>query len=477
VRISLRILLGYFLIVGLAAYFVLSVFQQEVKPGVRQALEDSLVDAANLLAELAAPELAAGHLADGSFAHAVAAYRQRQVDASIWERKKRSLDYRIYVTDAHGRVVFDSAGEAVGQDYSRWNDVYLTLQGRYGVRTSPVSPADPDNTVMHVAAPVRDSGGRIIGVLTVARPNLTVAPIVERSERRIRLAGYLLLGLSALIGAYFTWRLTRSINRLRSYAREVAAGRKAAPPPSASPEIAELGRALEAMREKLDGKQYVEDYVHSLTHELKSPLAAIRGAAELLDEDPPAPQRGRFLANILGQCERLQGIADRMLALATVEHRQQLQAPQMVELASLLESVVDAAHPRLAARGLAVDSRLERSLRVSCEIFLLQRAVANLLDNAIDFAPSGSRLELSLMAEGQTARIRLRDHGPGIPDYALPRVFERFYSLPRPDGRPKSTGLGLAFVAEVVKLHGGEVSLRNHPEGGAEATVSLPLAS
>jgi two-component system, OmpR family, sensor histidine kinase CreC len=475
-RISLRILLGYFLIVGLAAYFVLSVFQQEVKPGVRQALEDSLVDAANLLAELAAPELAAGRLADGDFARAVAAYRQRQVDATIWERRKRSLDYRVYVTDDRGRVVFDSAGEAVGQDYSRWNDVYLTLQGRYGVRTSPVSPADPDNTVMHVAAPVRDPDGRIIGALTVARPNLTVAPIVERSERRIRLAGYLLLGLSALIGAYFTWRLTRSINRLRTYAREVAEGRKTRPPPSASPEIAELGRALEAMREKLDGKQYVEDYVHSLTHELKSPLAAIRGAAELLEEDLPAVQRSRFLANILGQCERLQGIAERMLALATLEHRQQLQAPQILDLAPLLEGVVEAAHPRLAARGLAVDSRFDLAARVRCEVFLLQGALANLLDNAIDFAPAGSRLELLLTADAQSATVTLRDHGPGIPDYALPRVFERFYSLPRPDGRPKSTGLGLAFVAEVVKLHRGEVTLRNHPEGGVEVTVRLPLA-
>ena len=202
-RISSRILLGYFLIVGVAAWFVLTVFQQEVKPGVRQVLEDSLVNTANLLAELAAPALAAGTLADGDFSRALAGYRQREVNAVIWEHQKRTLDLRVYITDTRGTVVFDSAGTAVGEDYSRWNDVYRTLQGRYGARSTAVSPDEPDNTVMHVAAPVNTADGALIGVLTVARPNHTVAPIVARSEHRIRRAGYLLLALSAIIGALF----------------------------------------------------------------------------------------------------------------------------------------------------------------------------------------------------------------------------------------------------------------------------------
>lgn len=271
-RISLRILLGYFVIVGVAAGFVLSVFQQEVKPGVRQALEDSLVDSANLLAELAAPELAAGTLGDGRIAAALAGYRARPIDVQIWDHRKRSPDLRVYVTDRAGIVVFDSAGTALGQDYSRWNDVYLTLQGRYGARSSPASAGDPEDTLMHVAAPVEDPSGAIIGVLTVVRANRTVAPIVARSERRIRRAGYTLVGLSLVLGVLFTWRLTRSIHRLRDYARAVADGAVVSAPASAAAELAQLGQALETMRRKIDGRQYVEEYVHALTHELKSPL-------------------------------------------------------------------------------------------------------------------------------------------------------------------------------------------------------------
>ena len=472
-KISLRILLGYFLIVGLAAYFVLTVFIEEVKPGVREAMEDTLVDTANLLAELAAPELAAGRIGEGAFARAVRSYGERPVEATIWSFRKDSLDYRIYVTDARGRVVFATDTGEIGKDYSRWRDVARTLQGRYGARSSRDDPQDESSSVMHVAAPIRE-GDRVIGVLTVAKPNATVQPFIERSERKIRNRGFILLAAAAAIGAFFTWRLTRSINRLRRYARDVSEGRKAPPPESGASEIAELGRALAAMREKLEGKQYVEQYVQTLTHELKSPLAAIRGAAELLDEDMPREQRRRFLANIREQTERLRQVGERMLSLATVEQRQALERVERVELRPLLESVLESLTPRLASRMLTCSVAADTGLSVKGERFLLSQALTNLLDNAIDFSPDGAHIELAAAADGTRVRVTIRDHGPGIPDYALPRVFERFYSLPRPDTGRKSTGLGLAFVREVAALHGGDIRLANHAGGGATASLDLP---
>jgi two-component system sensor histidine kinase CreC len=475
-RISTRILIGYFLVVGIAAWFVLNVFQQEIKPGVRQALEDSLVDSANLLAELAADDVAAGTLNQGRFAAAVDAYRARKIDALISEHRKQTLDMRVYITDPAGTVIFDSRGEAVGQDYSRWNDVYLTLQGRYGARSSPGAAGDAEDSVMHVAAPVRDKRGALIGVLTVSRPNRTVAPIVARSEARIRRAGYLLLAISALIGGLFTWRLTRAIGRLQRYAEDVTAGRPATPPESGNTEIAALGRALDSMREELEGKQYVERYVQHLTHELKSPLAAIRAAAELLDEDMETAQRARFLGNIRSQCGRLQDIADRMLDLATLEQRQRIETPERLSLAQLARHALEAAAPGLAARHLTMDTAIDTDAQVLGERFLLLRALANLLDNAIAFSPEGGHLQLALCIDGAMARLRLRDPGPGVPDYAQTRIFERFYSLPRPDGGPRSTGLGLPFVAQVAALHGGTVQLDNAADGGAIATLSLPIA-
>jgi two-component system sensor histidine kinase CreC len=106
--------------------------------------------------------------------------------------------------------------------------------------------------------------------------------------------------------------------------------------------------------------------------------------------------------------------------------------------------------------------------------FLLRQALINLLDNAADFAPEGSTVELQTVRDGSRWRVAVADRGPGVPDYALPRAFERFYSLPRPGGGSRSSGLGLSFVAQVAALHGGDATLANRDGGGAVATLSLP---
>ncbi|WP_019398476.1 two-component system sensor histidine kinase CreC [Pseudoxanthomonas sp. GW2] len=476
-RLGLRLFLGFFLIVGLAAFFVLQVFVDEVKPGVRQAMESTLVDTANALAVMAAADLKAGRIAEGDFARQLAEAARRDPGARIWDVPKRGIDLRVTVTDARGIVVYDSRGRDLGRDNSRWNDVYRTLRGEYGARSSPEAPGDHAHTVMHVAAPVHDPDdpGRLIGVLTVARPNRSLEPFIEAGQRRMLHQGAWLVGLSALVAVLVTAWLSRRIGRLARYARAVAAGEPAAPPPPGRDELGDLARALEDMRRKLEGKAYVEQYVQSLTHEMKSPLAAIRGAAELLQEPLPEAERQRFARNILQQQGRLTETIDKLLALAEVEQHGWLQRREPVDLAELAAAVAAAGEPRLAAAG--VDLCLElpaQPPRVAGDPFLLRQALGNLLDNALAFAPRGSTLVLVLAEEGGQAVLRVLDSGPGVPDYALERVFERFYSLPRPDGQPRSSGLGLPFVREVARLHGGRAWLANRAGGGAEAGLALP---
>lgn len=146
-------------------------------------------------------------------------------------------------------------------------------------------------------------------------------------------------------------------------------------------------------------------------------------------------------------------------------------------MAALIHATADSLAPRLAAAGLSLKLALLPAASVTGEAFLLRQALNNLLDNAIDFSPSGSEIVLTAKIEGPTLTLCLRDHGPGIPDYASERVFERFYSLPRPASGKKSTGLGLPFVREVAALHGGSIHLDNAGDGGAVATLTLPLAN
>ncbi len=170
-------------------------------------------------------------------------------------------------------------------------------------------------------------------------------------------------------------------------------------------------------------------------------------------------------------------MADRLLELASLEKRRTLDDVCHINLNDLMHDVAAAIEPIARRKNVAllIDAGLTgMAVQVDGNAFLLHRALANLLANAVDFSPPDSRIELAAQVLGRKIRITVRDHGAGIPDYALDRVFEKFYSLPRPDSGRKSTGLGLAFVREVAHLHGGEVQLANHAEGGTLASLTLP---
>ncbi|MES2104344.1 MAG: two-component system sensor histidine kinase CreC [Pseudomonadota bacterium] len=480
-KLGLRVFLGYFLIVGLAALVVQQVFLKEVKPAVRQAMESTLVDTANILAELAVTDMKKNNIAGGEFAAHIREYNQRDIDAKIWGLSKKRLDYRVYITDTHGIVVFDSAGQAVGKDYSQWNDVYQTLRGKYGARSTREDASNEASSVMHVAAAIRD-GRQLLGVLTVAKPNSSLQPALNKSARIILNWSAGLIIISLLVGGAMTWWVSSTLGRLQSYARAVTAGERAEPPKRGPQEVVELGRQLEGMRQQLEGKQYVENTMHTLTHELKSPLAAIQGAAELLTDEQkesvPAEMQQRFLKNIQEQSQRLSQLVENMLALAALENRQVLENPQAVDMAALLAEVRSLTEPLARRAGVDLNFSLPNErLFVHGDKFLLKQACINLLDNAISFSPPATCIEIKLTVRQDHLQVQIHDHGAGIPEYALPRLFERFYSLPRPNGQVKSTGLGLCFVREIAHLHKGQINLSNAANGGALAVLELPLRS
>jgi two-component system sensor histidine kinase CreC len=472
-NIAIRLFIGYFLIVGIAAWFVVNIFAKEVEPGVRQATEDALVDTANVLAELAAEDLAKGRIATGGFSNALHAALDRRMQASIFDIMKESVEIRVYVTDDRGIVAYDSDGVSLGADFSQWRDVALALRGEYGARSTRDNPGDPESTVMYVAAPVTHKG-KIIGVLSVAKPATSLMPYADRARDRVRRAGFWLLLVSAMTGLGFTLWLTYSINRLRNFARTVAEGGKALAPTVGGGQLSELARALTDMRERLDGKQYVENYVQSLAHEMKSPLTAIRASSELLSEQSLPTESQRFVNHIGEQAERMEQTIQRILALAKIE---QLQAPEMRSNVCLRELADEVASSRSAlsgARQIHILVNGEASLQG--DRYLLRQALANLTDNAIAFSPDQGTVSIDIVDAETFVLIRVRDEGPGAPEFALPHLFERFYSLPRPSTGKKSTGLGLAFVREVAKIHGGEAYFENGATGSI-AGIRLPKRS
>lgn len=470
--LGVRIFLVYFLFVGLTGYFVLNTVIEEIRPGVRQSTEETLVDTANLLAEILREDVKAGTLTQSHLPELLRAYGERQPQATIWGIHKTRVNHRIYVTDRRGVVLLDSSGVAVGQDYSRWNDVYLTLLGRYGVRSTEEVSGDEKSTVMYVAAPITD-GDQIIGVVTVAKPNSSVQPYIDRSQRRLGWLGGSLLILGLLIGGMLSWWLSHSLRDLTQYASAVSRGERVQLPHYAGGEMAQLAAAIESMRTQLEGKAYVERYVQTLTHELKSPLAAIHASAELLQDDMPSEQRSHFVGNIASESERMQQLIERLLNLAMIEQRQHLDERVEIPLRALTDELLASQAARIHGAKLTIEDTIAPEFTVTGERFLLRQALANLIDNALDFARFGGSIRLRAERQGTNAVIRVYNQGESIPEFALARVAERFYSLPRPQTGRKSTGLGLNFVNEVAQLHGGQFLICN-TEDGVEATLSLP---
>ena len=464
-------------IITLGFYQLARHFLAEVEPQTLQATEEVMVDAANLLAEVVTRETRDGNPDTDGLRAAFEGAHARHLEARIFEHLKQQIGMDAYLTDARGRVVFDSdGGRREGLDFSNKADVKLTLEGRYGARSSPENAQDSMSLVRYVAAAVGDPK-RPSGVLTVYKAQSEVLPLVRERRRIIYLAcGMIGGGILFLIAAVFLW-LFRPIGRITEYARAIERGERPDKPDiGIGREVNTLAHALDSMRDALEGRRYAERYIQTLTHEMKSPLAAIRGAAELLDEEMPLANRKRFLENIRAEAARSERLINRLLELSAIESRTHLEGAEELDLRAVVAQAIEHARSLAEAAGVAlVHESGETPILLRGDGFILRAAVTNLLENAIDFSPRGTVVESVVRVQAGNAELSIRDHGAGIPEYARDKVFERFYSLRHHAAGRKGTGLGLTLVREAAELHRGSITLEPAAEGGTLAKLTLPL--
>jgi two-component system sensor histidine kinase CreC len=469
-----RILLGFVLVIGAGFYYLVDWVLDDLRPRYLEAVEETLVDTATVLASILSERIEGDEIPLDDLRAGLRGAARRHFEARIYDVVKSHVDLRVYVTDEQGIVIFDSDGGLdEGRDYSRWNDVYLTLQGRYGARATREDPDDPASVVLYVASPIRVKQ-RLVGVLTVGKPTDTLHLFIWGAQRKISIAGAVAAAAVLLLGVALTVWFTRPIRRLTRYAQAIRDGKRTPLPELGRNEIGTMGQAMEEMRTALEGKNYVEQYVQVLTHEVKGPLSAIRGAAELLGEEMTPERRAQFLDNIRTESDRIQRVVDRLLELSALESRQGLRDVEAFDLAAMAAEAADGIAPALEARRIRLVRRMPAPVEIRGERFLIRQAISNLLQNAVDFTSPEGEVVVSVGRREGAAVVTVEDDGPGVPDFAADRIFERFFSLARPDTGRKSSGLGLSVVREVAALHGGSATLENRPEGGARATLVLP---
>ncbi len=498
ISFSLRAFIVYFIILGALSWFILDNAIERLNDGMRQSAESVMVDMSHLLAAAIEDEISKQNSANSTDPTVINTefinrifddLRKRSIQAKIYQITKNTIESDVYVTDHNGIVIYDSIGESVGKDYSQWRDVRLTLDGEYGARTSfkdPEKTEDHHEKIMVIAAPIFVNkpfpDRRIIGSISVSKSINSLEGHLATESNQLKRYALLILLLAAVIGYLISLWFTHSLEKISNYARTMAQGKKVDQPSFWDERLDNLSNSITHLRNQLDGKEYVENYIHSLTHELKTPITSIRGAAELLHENMPAEQQKKFLSNISSSNRRMALLVDKMLSLAKLEGLTELVAIDEFDLVPSIRRLIQEREPVIQQTQLRVNLPQQSSYPVFGDRLLIIQAIANLLDNAIDFCDEKGTIDISLNEHNiientnhtDTYSISVFNQGEAIPDFALSKMYDRFFSLPRPNrtmsGNPqskgkKSTGLGLSFVHEIMQLHQGTVSIHNLQHG------------
>jgi two-component system, OmpR family, phosphate regulon sensor histidine kinase PhoR len=248
----------------------------------------------------------------------------------------------------------------------------------------------------------------------------------------------------------------------------------------ATPATAEGGGAVLVLHDISDlrmADRVRRDFVANVSHELRTPLTAVRGYVEALMDGPIEPEKQRqFLEVIDRHTGRMERLVRDLLRLARLDAQQEIADVQTIEVATLFGSASSDLSERIERQRLHIDVKVKPAAAViKADPTKMHDALRNLLENAVNYSAEGAHIELEAHADGDRVLLSVSDHGPGIPDADLSRVFERFYRVDKSrTSDPGGTGLGLSIVRHLVELHGGTASAANRPEGGAVFTIALP---
>ncbi|QOI34589.1 two-component system sensor histidine kinase CreC [Leptospira interrogans serovar Canicola] len=450
-------------------YYFVDKIEESIRPRYMEAVEESLNDTAHLLASLLEREFSQKNdslekISERILSPVMQTTRERDLNSKIFEITKKKVDLQLYVTDERGIVIYDSEKLKKGQDYSKKNDVYLTLQGKYGARSSLLFGSEKG---LFVAAPIRKSG-KIIGVLTVIKPKKSLIPFIESARKKFwNLSLYVALSIIILFISILYF-LFSPIRKLSEYISALRFQKRVPFPKISIPEIRGLGEEMDRLFRELAGKEYVENYVQSMTHEIKSPLSSLLASSELIIENPDRLES--LVSNIQLEGRRIQTILEKLLELSSLENQSQLEKKLNLNLQDVVQETV-ASSISEAVRKKIRFRELTETVYVEGNFFFLGMALRNLVQNALDFSNPGSEITVRCGKENGFPFLEVEDSGPGIPSYALERIFEKFYSLPRPDTGRKSSGLGLAFVREIAKLHDADLEVKNGTSTGVIARI------
>jgi signal transduction histidine kinase len=387
---------------------------------------------------------------------------------TIADRYERDTGGRVVIVDAQGTGVVDTDPPAPGpRSFASRPEIAQALQGAVatGVRSSSTLGTD----LLYVAVPVA-SGGVVHGAVRITYPMSAVESRITRYWLILAAIAAVVLAVVGVVGLWLARWVSRPLADVERAAAAVGAGDLSARAATdeGPPEVRALAESFNETVARLDELvRSREAFVADASHQLRTPLAALRLRLENLERDVAAGGRDDLEA-ALGEVARLSRLVDGLLELARTDST--TAAPEPLLAADLVGERIDAWAALADEQDVALTAAAEPGLRLRATPGKLEQVLDNLLANALEVAPPGTSITVSARRAGSWSELHVADQGPGMAPEERERAFDRFWRANPAEG---GSGLGLAIVERLVASDGGRVELREAPGGGLDAVVIL----
>jgi signal transduction histidine kinase len=457
-----RLLLGVVLVVSVVVAVAVSISSSRLNGQLRQLTRAQLAREARLIAQQWMPSVN---------------------DDSLADSVGSALAHRVTLIDSTGVVLGDSefsGGELAAM--TNHNDRPEVVEARrMGHGSAERLSASEAVSELYVA--IRATDARIARV-SISTSELN--GVVERARRDVLFSGAAALVVALAVASIFARQISKPIAELRDVAGDIAAGNLARRPSvSASGEVGELARTIARMAEQLEARLHAleklqsvrRDFVANVSHELKTPLTAIRGFAETLTQELSADaQQARFADTIRSNAERMQRLVDDLLDLSKIESGGWTPQPTLLNADHAIGDAIMSLQDEARRKGIDLVADVADDARhLRADPIAVRQIISNLVENAIRYTPERGRIVVFTRSDKSSAVLGVRDSGTGIPAEHLPRIFERFYRVDPARSRVGGgTGLGLAIVKHLAEAHRGSVRAMSSIGEGTTIEVLFP---
>jgi two-component system sensor histidine kinase CreC len=481
-RFRLNIGTKLFLLYFIVSSSLLWVFAQRT---TIESAKSVMVEVSSLMSRVASQNNKDGEIDLETFETLIVNYLRSQRNTIDKNTPQKLENLAIYVTDKDGLLVLDSRGLTLGTDMREINEVGSALSGISDTTNIIVEesrgPRKARGAVieyflqsryLNASNPIYGDRGEILGAVVV------VAPLIDLMGENylLRFIFYIFV-IALLFGFLGSYRISRNINRVQKYTSNLFSGEDVLMP-DLNNQFNKLARTIRDARADVELKDDVEQYIDTLAHELRTPITGIQLTAENLLSPMTDKQRKRFVENILESNKHMDLLVNRLLDLSRIERREALKNVETLKIKEVIQTVLKAPsrEKTILDKDLKIDIQINSNASLKAEKILLEQAIGNIINNALDFSPSSGTITIKASQTNAAISIIVLDDGPGIPPQVINKLFTRFFSVSRPDTGVRGNGLGLRFVRKIMKLHGGEVSLQNRfIQQGAEAKLRFPI--